>query len=79
MINLNRLDRSIAKIDDIIMNQVHDQLEHMICNMFDISSTDDLSEENLESLKQAVNESREEDYITCELRYMIDRLEEEYE
>lgn len=76
MSNTYRFDRMIDKIDSIINYEIQEQLEYMIQDAFGKSSFDELEASDIALLKEKI-EDLNGGIIVSELRYMIDRWEED--
>jgi C4-type Zn-finger protein len=66
----------IDKIDSIINYEIQEQLEYMIQDAFGKSSFDELEASDIALLKEKI-EDLNGGIIVSELRYMIDRWEED--
>lgn len=71
-----RFDRMIDKIDEILDYEAQQQIEYMIQDAFGAPSFDELTRDNIQVLKESIEEMGESTTIST-LEYLIDRWEED--
>jgi hypothetical protein len=71
-----RFDRMIDKIDEILDYEAQQQIEYMIQDAFGAPSFDELTRDNIQVLKESIEEMGESTAIST-LEYLIDRWEED--
>lgn len=77
MSNKYRFDRMIDKIDEILDYEAQQQIEYMIQDAFGAPSFDELTADNIEVLKDVLEDLSFDSITVQTLGYLIDRWEED--